>query len=160
MNPWSRVNLLLACVVAVLLAATLWPVQQPERMALTDLSGERIATLRVERGDRLAIELQRSDAGWQLRYPKDAAAEDRRVQQLLAIAQAPVRDHFPAGPDPARYGLQHPQAVLQLDGLRLLFGDRDPAQELRYVQVGGEIRVIDDVYFNLLTLPAQHFARD
>ena len=49
-------------------------------------------------------------------------------------------------------------AVLQIDDTRLTFGDRDPTQHYRYVLFDDEVRVIDDVYFNLLSLPAQHFA--
>ena len=44
--------------------------------------------------------------------------------------------------------------MLQLDEVRVAFGDRDPAQRSRYVLMDGTIKVIDDVYFNLLTLPA------
>lgn len=160
MNAWTRVNLLLGALAAVLLALHLWPNAVPMQPALTGLSANEIRQVRVERADQLEILLERQGNGWQLLYPRQAPALERRVEQILAIAQAPVQLSYPAGDGLTRYGLEHPQAVLQLDETRLAFGDRDPTQQLRYVLADAEVRVIDDVYFNLLTLPARHFVGD
>ncbi len=160
MNRWTRVNLLLALLAASLLIAHLWPGGGTDLKPLTALSEAEISLIRVERADRLQLTLQRTDKGWQMAHPREAAAEERRVQQLLAIARAPVQHEFPTDSASARYGLDKPGAVLQFNELRLLFGDRDPSQNSRYVLVGDRIRVIDDVYFNLLGLPASHFSKD
>jgi len=157
MKRWTRVNLLLAVLAGILLALELWPAATPGQRVLTDLALEAVADLRIERADRLEIALRRDAAGWRLLHPHEAAALPGRVEQLLAIARAPVQRSYPAHADLAQYGLDHPQAVLQLGATRLAFGDRDPSQQLRYVLADGEVRVIDDVYFNLLTLPARHF---
>ena len=103
--------------------------------------------------------MQREGEGWRLVHPRPAAADEHRVAQLLAVARAPVLRSFPAGPDLAQFGLDPPSVVLQIDDTRLTFGDRDPTQHYRYVLFDDEVRVIDDVYFNLLSLPAQHFVR-
>lgn len=160
MNRWTRTNLLLAVLVTVLLALHLWPAGYSDHPRLTDLGEAAINAVRVERADHLRLALQKGDDGWQLTYPHQAPAQTQRVRQLLAIAAAPVQQGFPAGPDLAHYGLDDPKSVLQLNELRLLFGDRDPSQESRYVLVGDRIRVIDDVYYNLLSLPARHFTVD
>jgi len=160
MKGWTRVNLLLAVLAAMLLALELWSPPPPEQRVLTDLALGNFAELRVERADRLEIALRRDDSGWRLVYPHEAAALSGRVEQLLAIARAPVQGSYPARDGLGQYGLDDPQAVLQLGATRLAFGDRDPSQQLRYVLVGDEVRVIDDVYFNLLTLPARHFTGD
>jgi hypothetical protein len=164
MNAWTRVDLLLGGLAAVLLALHLWPQAASQGTGpggtLTGLSPDAVGKIRVERGDRLVLALERDGDDWRLVYPEAGPAQPRRVQQLLAIARAPVQGRFPAGDDLARYGLEAPGAVLQLDGARLAFGDRDPSQQLRYVLADGEVRVIDDVYFNLLTLPARHFGGD
>jgi hypothetical protein len=159
MNRWTRINLMLAVLVAGLLGLHLWPTT-PTQPALTGLAAEQVSSIRVERGDRLRIALQRKQDAWQLTYPHQADAKTERVRQLLAIARAPVQQTFPATADLSRYGLDRPHAVLQLDQLRLQFGDRDPAQESRYVLVEDDIRVIDELYFNLLNLPASHFTTD
>ena len=125
---------------------------------LTNLSPTTATVLRVERGRELRLALQREDEAWRLVHPRSAVADEDRVAQLLAVARAPVLQRFPAGPDLAQFGLDSPTAVLQIDDTRLTFGDRDPTQHYRYVLSDDEVRVIDDVYFNLLSLPAQHFA--
>jgi len=157
MNRWTRTNLLLAVLVAALLAAHLWPAGSTEHPPLTGLAEAEITSVRVERSDRLRLALRRDEKAWQLTHPQQAAAQTQRVRQLLAIARAPVQQAFPATEDLARYGLAMPAAVLQLNNLRLLFGDRDPSQTSRYVLVNDRISVIDDVFFNLLSLPAGHF---
>ena len=157
MNRWTRVNLALALLTVSLLILHLWPTQATARKPLTGLAQAEISQIRVERADRLQLALQRAEKGWRMTYPREAAADERRVQQLLAIARAPVQHEFAVDAGPDRYGLSKPGAVLQLDGLRLLFGDRDPSQDSRYVLVNDRIRVIDDLYFNLLSLPASHF---
>jgi hypothetical protein len=160
MNRWTRTNLLLAVLVAALLAAHLWPAGSTEHPPLTGLDEAEITSVRVERSDRLRLALQRDDKAWQLTHPQQAPAQTQRVRQLLAIAGAPVQQAFPATGDLARYGLATPGAVLQLNNLRLLFGDRDPSQTSRYILVNDKISVIDDVYFNLLSLPPSHFTGD
>lgn len=158
MNAWTRVNLLLAALTGLLLALHLWPAATPPQRSLTNLSPGAISSVRIERAGRLEIALQRHSDGWQLVQPQQSAAVGRRVEQLLAIARAPVQRSYPVRDGLAQYALDQPRAVLQLDETRLEFGDRDPTQKLRYVRLGDEVLVIDDVYFNLLTLPARHFS--
>ena len=158
MNRWHGVNLTLALVVGFLLTLHLWPGTQGQR-PLTDLDPDTVSSIRVERGKRLHLGLQRDAGAWKMTHPDSAPATDQRVRQLLAITRAPVQQEFEPG-ELADYGLDPPSAVLQLDQQRLQFGDRDPGQDSRYVLVDGRIRVIDDVYFNLLSLPPGHFAGD
>lgn len=157
MNRWTRVNLALALLAASLLLAHLWPGDATDLRPLTELGEAEVSQIRVERADRLRLALQRNEKGWEMTHPHKVAAVERRVQQLLAIARAPVQHEFPADPAPARYGFDKPGAVLQLNGLRLRFGERDPSQNSRYVLVYDRIRVIDDLYYNLLSLPASHY---
>lgn len=161
MTRWTRINLLLALLAGVLATLLSWPGDGPvDGDRLTDLAPERITTVRVERARRLSLALQRDAGNWRLTHPRDAAADGRRVNQLLAIALARVTQRFPVDGDDARFGTAAPAAVLQLNDRRLAFGARDPTQRSRYVRVGDEICVIDDLYFNLLTLPAKHFVVD
>ena len=157
MNPWSRVNLVLAVLAAVLLGLQLWPGSGPARATLTALDPAAIRQVRIERADRLEIALERGADGWRLTHPVSAPALARRVEQLLAVARAPVRQAYTTEGGLERYGLARPAAVLQLDALRVAFGDRDPSQQARYTLVDGEVRVIDDLFYNLVTLPVRHF---
>ncbi len=161
MTRWARINLVLGFLAGALLALHLWP--QGTRSAegsLTDLDPDAIQNIRIERGRRLTLALARDTDGWTLTHPLPHPANDRRVTQLLAIALAPVSFRYPLTDDNGRYGLDQPAAVLQFDDRRLTFGDRDPTQQGRYVQAGDQVCVVDDLYFNLLTLPAKHYATD
>jgi hypothetical protein len=160
MNRWTRVNLLLGAIAAALLTLQLWPAAPTAGTTLTALEAAGISSIRIERSNRLHLAFEHDAGGWRLVHPKQAAAQDHRVQQLLALAYVPVQDDFAADGDLTKYGLDTPEAVLQLDRLRLSFGQRDPSQRSRYVLVDGRVRVIDDVYFNFLTLPSTHFTGD
>ncbi len=157
MNAWSRLNLTLAVVVAVLLTSLLMPEEDADNDRLLDIKRDTITSLRVERSDRLALSFERDDRGWRLLHPEAAPAELQRVEQLIAVTRAAVLQRFAVPDDLQPYGLDAPAAVMQVNQQRLLFGDRDPSQRHRYVLVGDQLCVIDDVYFNLLKLPATHF---
>lgn len=159
MNRWWQTNLLLSLCVIALLTLELWPQAQDKHSPLTRLQPADITKIRIERDDRLQLSLQYLQNGWQLDYPRQAAAEPRRVQQLLAITGAPVLRQLDATASLDQYGLDTPAALLVLNDTRLLFGAREPTQRARYVLLDGQVRVIDDVYFSLLTLPASHFER-
>ena len=160
MNRWTRVNLILGAIAAMLLVLHLWPQQPATQIRLTPLDVGTISTVRIEHAGDLQIALRRNTDGWELVHPGRAKARSHRVEQLLSISQAVVERTLPAGNGLAQYGLAEPGTVLQLDEVRVAFGDRDPAQRSRYVLMDGTIKVIDDVYFNLLTLPARHFTGD
>lgn len=157
MNRWTRVNLLLATVAALLLLADRWPAVVAATPKLTRLDPAQVSAVRIERGDRLVLALQRDGNDWRLVHPLASAATTRRVEQLLAIAQAPVQHELGQVATPADYGLMPPRAVLQLDHTRLAFGALDPTRQQRYVSANGQVVTVDDVYFNLLTLPVRHF---
>ena len=159
MNRWTRLNLLLGICAAILLAVDRWPQQAQDYQRLTTLDPEQIDSIRIERGARLEIVLERQGGVWLLQHPEAAPANPGRVAALLAVAVAPVQQRFAAA-GLAEFGLDHPPATLYLDGTRLAFGARDPAQRSRYVLVDGAVSVIDDLYFNLLGLPARHYRQD
>lgn len=99
---------------------------------------------------------ERIDGHWQMRVPRDARADEAAVARLLAIATAPVLRRYPAGAlDPARIGLQPPQAVLRVDALELRFGGTDAIDGDRYVDAGAAIVLVPEQYTALLFEPAE-----
>lgn len=162
LHPWTRVNLVLATLLLGLLTLE-WSSTRPDLQgALLLVEPEQVETIRVQSGPRLKLALQRDTDGWRITHPGDGPARPERVAQLLAVVRAPVRYRFAAPPDLDRYGLGAPAAALHLDGpdmspVTLTFGDRDPTQDQRYVLADGEIRLVDEVFFYLLSLPTDHF---
>lgn len=160
MNPWSRLNLLLAVLVAGLFAATQWPGETDDRPRLTQIIPDSIDTIRIERGGRLRLQLKREAARWQMTYPQQSPAPHHRVQQLLAVSRAPVIQSFTAEPPLGRYGLDAPAATIQFNDTRLVFGGSDISGRNRYVMAEQRIHLVDSLFFNLLTLPPRHFTED
>lgn len=160
MHPWTRVNLALGLLLLLLLALDRWPTADTPSTPLTTIDPSALQAIRIERGNRLHLALRREGADWFLQHPEAGQAKSGRVELLLAIARAPITYAFAPGSDLSQYGLDKPAAVLRLDAQVLAFGDREPSKEGRYVLVDGEVRVIDDVFFNLLTLPPGHFVED
>lgn len=160
MNRWTQANLLLGALALALLAVLWLPPSSTGHVPLTTLGPDAITEIRIERADRLTLALRRGPDGWASTHPVQRPALQHRVGQLLAISGAPVAQRFAADEGLNRYGLERPKAVLQLNQQRLLFGARDPSQRQRYVLVEDEIRVIDDIYHQLLTLPVRHFVGD
>lgn len=70
-------------------------------------------------------------------------ADDGRLQEMAAIAQAPVVRWRPSSDfDPARIGLAPPWARLRLDGRTIDFGTSAVTGPLRYVRVGARVALI------------------
>ncbi|MCP5300101.1 MAG: DUF4340 domain-containing protein [Chromatiaceae bacterium] len=158
MTSWTRIDLGLAVVVALLAMWLAWPTGEVARApTLTALAAQAVSSIRIEHADRLEMAFSRDADAWAMTYPHAAAADPRRVGQLLAIAAAPVLQQLDAADEPGRYGLDRPSAVVQFDAVRIEFGDRDPSQQARYVRVDQDIAAIDELYFNLAMLPATHF---
>lgn len=157
MKPWTRLNMLLAIAAAILWALTWQSAPDDGHSRLTDLDPADITAIRVERGDQLRLHLRREPRGWIMHHPQQGAAALSRVQQLLAIAQAPVVRSFALQAPMSQYGTDNPEARITLDDTRLSFGSADPSGRNRYVLGGGRIHVIDDLFFKLLALPASHF---
>ena len=85
MNRWTRVNLILGAIAAMLLVLHLWPQQVAAPIRLTLLDVGTISTVRIEHAGGLQIALQRSTDGWELVHPGRAKARSHRVEQLLSI---------------------------------------------------------------------------
>jgi hypothetical protein len=156
LNRWDLVNGLLALTLVGLLALSWLPVLHAPPAVLLDVDPASIDEVRVERRDRLVLRLARDADGWRLTYPDSGTADPARVGQLLAVARAPVVQRItqPAGAD---YGLSPGSLVLQFGERRIAFGDRDPSARYRYVGVDGEVRVVDEAYYQLAGLPAGHY---
>jgi hypothetical protein len=75
---------------------------------------------------------------------------------LIAVARAPVTRRITTSAE-TDYGLSPGSLVLQFGQRRITFGDRDPSQRYRYVGVDGDVRIVDEAYYQLAGLPAGHY---
>ena len=143
MRRKSRQRLLLLLGVTALLGWALWQRGQDLRAAPGTLLALDPATitqveLRLRHGP--AEHYRKHDGHWWRTDGTPARADDGRLDELTAIAQAPVLDwRVAAAFDPAKIGLAPPLAVLRLDGRTLAFGETAVTGPLRYVRVGARI---------------------
>ena len=85
---------------------------------------------------------ERVDGVWWMHEPSEQRADVKRVDRLLAIAQASVRSRKPlAGLELSKLGLQPPQATLTLDTTRIAIGGFDSINGDRYVRINDEVSI-------------------
>jgi len=149
------VNLLLAGIVGLLALLALGQHQRGERASrLTALDPGRIGRIELLRQDQPAVVLERDGAQWWMREPSAAPADAGAVGRLLPVAEARSERAMPAAAaDLDRLGLSAPAVRLRLDGLELRFGATEPIAELRYVQVGDIVHLVEDRYLPWLMTP-------
>lgn len=153
-------NILLLLLVPLLLLI-LWlepgikpPVPQP----LTSLHSNQVNLIAISDLSGRSMELERNKDRWVMRQPKQGAANSGRIEQLLGITQTFSHSHFPArNAKLSEFGLQPAQITLQLNGVRLLFGNNDPVYQRRYVKIGDMVHLIDDGFQHHLLAEADQF---
>ena len=154
MKRRTRTLLLLFATVALAGSAVYLQIARERAQALdplTRIDASAVRTLAVDCIGCSSRRFEKVDGHWQMRAPFAQAADDARIARLVAIASAPVRfRHAAASLDPARLGLDPPQATLVLDGLTLRFGTTDAIHGDRYVQVGDSIALVPDRFSALL----------
>ncbi|MBL3588200.1 MAG: hypothetical protein JMN24_00205 [gamma proteobacterium endosymbiont of Lamellibrachia anaximandri] len=150
MSRRTWINLLLFALLC-LLAALGWWLQPTPLPPLTDLDPDEINNIRISDNSGRAIRLHKSDGIWRI---GQTPADSSRIRQLLEISRTPSFDRFPAPEHQLEaFGLQPSAIRLQLDDLELAFGNNDPINNLRYVQINNLIHRIGDGFQHHLTAP-------
>lgn len=159
MRRSARINLALACVVALLGAAVWWQVQG-ERQAfeppLSTLSPAAVNQLSVRAPGLPVRRFERRDGHWFMLEPWALPANDMAVDRLASIAQSPVRSRRPlADFEPARIGVDPPWVALDVDDLHLAIGQSDVFNGDRYVLVGDQVALVPDRFSPYLLAPPE-----
>ena len=151
-----RNRLLLLCAVIALVAIVLWLGLRDERrasLALTDLDPDSVMHIELTIAQGAPQVFEKRDGHWWRTAPTRMRGNDERVQRLANLAATPVArwargDEF----DPAKIGLTPPAATLVLNGVRLRYGALSALDELRYVQVGDRVALVQRQYSPEITL--------
>jgi hypothetical protein len=148
MKRRTRSLLLGATVVAGLAVLAVLQVRHERAVAidpLTRLDPSRVQAIIVRCKGCPTRRYEHSGGVWRMQEPRAEAADPEVIARLLSIAATPVRDRHPrADLDPAKLGLDPPQATLALDDRVLAFGTSDAIHGDRYVAVGDEIALVPD----------------
>jgi len=144
-------NLVLAIVVMVL---SLFVYLEPGREEpvdaplLTPLLASDIQVIELQAGSAAPIRLRQTGGQWSVVTPIQVAANQQRVDVLLAILKARVYAQFARDERAlAVFGLDQPGGSIRLNDLNITFGDTEPLHHRRYAMVADHIYLIDDRYY-------------
>jgi hypothetical protein len=153
------VNLVLLAVVAGLAVFAVYrpgAEQDNPRAALTPLSAEDVARIRLQRPGQPDVLMEREPTGWRMREPAQGRVAGFRARALAGLASAEVFAQFPAPADGlAQYGLESPQATVVLNDLAVTLGDTNPVNHRRYVLRDGRVYLIADTQLTHATAKAE-----
>lgn len=137
---------------------------EPPPAKLTRLTPETVTHVHLKRVTGQDIELVKvSDDQWWMHNPYYLPANNFRVQSLLRLTQADSLSNHPLKDlQPATYGLDKPRAVVTFNRTeQIKFGDTEPLQLQRYVQVGDQLHtVVDTFYYQAAGSPTNYLAHN
>lgn len=146
-------NLALLLLLGILLLVVIYePGREtgPEPIRLTQLTPEAVNHVHLKRVTGNDVELvKETDGQWWMHNPYYLPANDFRVQSLLRLTQAEsLNSHALKQLQPATYGLDNPRAVVTFNRTeQIKFGNTEPLQQRRYVQVGDMLHTINDTFY-------------
>ena len=150
MKRAARRRLLLLLAVLALLALAGWQLQSDARNEtgpLTPIDPAGVSHISLTLAGAPTMHYEKRDGHWWRIDGTPARANDARLGDLADTAAAHVLSWRPAGDfDPAKIGLAPPQAVLDLDGQKLEFGETSVTGPQHYVRVGQRIALVSSRY--------------
>jgi hypothetical protein len=162
MSSRSLLNLALAGI-AIGLGLLTWfrPGLEPPAapLPITALNPEQINHIQVSRLQRPQLVFTRQADDWLLAGDPPLPASPFQVHSLLALLQARTERQYPADTlDLQELGLNPPQASIILDdSTTLLIGNTQPLDNMRYVQYGTTVYLVDDRYQHLINASRTNF---
>lgn len=150
MKRAARQRLFLLLVVTTLLMLAAWQLRrdarnEPGTLLALDPAGISHITLTLR--DSSPMHYEKRDGHWWRIDGTPARAIDGRLNELAGTAAAHVLSWRPASDfDPAKIGLEPPQAVLELDGHSLEFGESSVTGPQHYVRVGQRVALVSTRY--------------
>ena len=146
-------NLALLLLIAILGIIVFYePGKQPAPVPvrLTQLTPASITHIHIKRISGKDIELVKEANGqWWMHNPYYLPANEFRVQSLLRLAETEsLSNHAIDQLQPATYGLDQPRAIVTFDrSTQISFGNTEPLQQRRYVQIGDQLHTIVDTFY-------------
>ncbi len=154
MSPRVWLNLgLAALLIGLALLAWLRPGERPaEEHRLITLEPDTIDRIRIARAEQPTIAFERRENQWTLVSPIEMPANEVRIGELLNLAMETSDNVYRARDmDLTKYGLADPTVTVTLNDQIIDFGDINPVNYLRYVQVSNSVYLISDVMAGLET---------
>jgi hypothetical protein len=146
MKRW-HLNLLLLVLALALVPALYFSREKPAPppKPMTGLSREALTRVLIHHDGADDIRLEKQAGAWWLVKPVHTLADPVEINGVLELATHESGNRYPvAGMKLAEFGLDKPSWYVELNGLRISFGDLDPIQGRRYLRIGDEVDLVDD----------------
>ncbi len=154
MNTRTALNLgLIALMVVLALVVFYEPGHEPPPVVpLTSIEPAAVERIRILRPDEPAIVLERRDAHWRVESKSaQSHAAQSRVDGLLGLLGATSHSRFATQVgELEKYGLAQPWARVRFGEQEIAFGDSEPVNDYRYVQLEDQVHLIADHYSHYL----------
>jgi len=159
-NRWL-LNIGLALLVGVLILLVLYKPgagKEAQGKPLTTLSADGIQHVKLVRPKQPEIVLEKIGEDWRLLAPRQARANNYRVNELLRLASMRVDTSFPAvAAELGKYGLDHPLAALFLNDDEIRFGGMHPLASQLYVLHDGQVQLVPASVLRAVSAPPNDF---
>jgi hypothetical protein len=140
---WLLNLAMLTAVAALTLFA--WRTPSREEAARESLSAVKpaaVSSVSLTRHGQPPVKLERRGDHWWITAPLNARADEFQVLRMLTILEAQPTARLPAV-DRARFELDRPTAVLEIDGVQYAFGAINTVTGEQYVQRGDTIHAVE-----------------
>lgn len=154
MHARTRTNVALLVVALVLGAAVLLiPEPRPERPPpAVDFEPDEIDAFTLDRLDQAGtVRFERQEGEWVATAPADLSIDSAHVARALAALRRRTASCYPAADqEKDEFGLDPPQATMDLGSITVEFGYRSP-EGRRYLRAQGRLCLVEDVTLPILT---------
>jgi len=154
MNPRLILNfILLLVIVTLVLIAYFQPgVEKPvASVPLLIIAPADINRIGIMPAAKQGIIFEKEGADWRIIDPINARANKFRIESMLQLARTSIHKQYNVTQsDLEKFKLAEPLGVIQLNGIKIAFGDSESINSRRYVMIDGKVYLITDNYFHYL----------
>ncbi|MEY4599121.1 MAG: hypothetical protein RLZZ445_1918 [Pseudomonadota bacterium] len=116
--------------------------EEAARTPLSAVKPAAVSRITLTRPARPAITIERRSEQWWMTAPFKARADEFQILRMLTILEAQPTAQLPAT-DRARFELEPPSAVLDIDGVQYAFGGINTVTREQYVLRGDTIHAVE-----------------
>ncbi|MEJ1297748.1 MAG: DUF4340 domain-containing protein [Candidatus Sedimenticola sp. (ex Thyasira tokunagai)] len=161
MGSRSKKNLALLVLVIILGALVWFSGEQEERERLpplTDIDPAAVKVIRISNNNGPEFTMEHLNGRWKMTTPHHIAANQPRINILLDLLSTPSIEQQPLPLDRlGEFGLEQPVAKVVFNNTQITFGGTHPYNYRRYLRIGDNLHLIDDLFPHHVLARAEAF---
>lgn len=125
---------------------------EDETVKLTELSAAGINRIHIQHQQRETVLTKSDDRQWHLTQPIEIAANQFRIKTLLSILETASDAQYSSDElELKKFGLANAETSITFNDRKIEFGMLNPVTGYRYVKTGGQLHLIDDHFYPLIS---------